>query len=261
MPAALEGQLVPKKFEDIIGEAFSIYRKHFLKLITIIALPLLLYYLIESILNVGHWYNCGAEETDLLSSLLKSFLAMTSSMLLFPIEIGGMIRAVAGHYLEAQVDIVDAYDFAFKKYFPLLGTELLAFLAVLFLSVTIICIPLAIYFIVAWLFNSPAVALQGTSPAQALKTSSNLVKGNWWRAVGILFLSFLILLVIGLLFLPLLFLAPYLVLPVVSIILGPVGFIVVLLLYFDLRVRKEGYTLEQMRKEIYPKSAPISAVE
>jgi len=265
MPARLEGQLVPKKFEDIIAEAFSIYRKHFLKLITIIALPLLIYYLIETILNGAHWYNRGAEENDLSSYLLKSILSITSGLLLYPIEVGGMTRAVAGHYLEAQVDIVDAYDFAFKKYFYILGTDLLAFLGLVLLSVTIICIPLAIFFVVAWLFNSQAAALQRASPARALKTSSKLVKDNWWRVVEILFLSILILLVIalvlGLFSLPLLFLAPYMLLPVGTIILGPVGLIVTVLLYFDLRVRKEGYTLEQLRKEIYPESSPIPAIE
>ncbi len=126
----------------------------------------------------------------------------------------------------------------------------MAALAILGMAITVIGIPFAIYFGVRWTFIWQVALLQGIGPRDALSRSSDLVKGNWWRVVGILFvvgiiagaISWILGLILGLI-------------PVVGEIIGiilitPIAIIGATLLYYDLRVRREGYNLEKMASEL-----------
>ena len=67
----------------------------------------------------------------------------------------------------------------------MVGAVILAGLALLGMSITIIGIPFAIYFGVRWTFIWQAVLVEGTGSRAALSRSSDLVKENWWRVLGI----------------------------------------------------------------------------
>jgi hypothetical protein len=60
-------------------------------------------------------------------------------------------------------------------------TQLMVFLAIVLLLITIIGIPVAIYFGVRWIFASQAVILDGTSGREALRRSAEATTGRWWR--------------------------------------------------------------------------------
>ena len=59
------------------------------------------------------------------------------------------------------------------------------------LAVTIIGIPFAIYFGTRWGFYAQAVLIERTSATNALKRSRALVTGTWWRVFGIMLAIFL----------------------------------------------------------------------
>jgi hypothetical protein len=50
----------------------------------------------------------------------------------------------------------------------------------------------AVFFYIRWAFAVPAVVLENARPIQALKRSWRLVRGSWWRVFGILLLAGLI---------------------------------------------------------------------
>ena len=59
-------------------------------------------------------------------------------------------------------------------------------LVVVVLAVTIVGIPFALYFAVRWGFFVETLLLEGVSARDALRRSSELVTGMWWRMCGML---------------------------------------------------------------------------
>lgn len=118
---------------------------------------------------------------------------------------------------------------------------------------------------VSWAVAAPAVVLEGVGPIHALRRSYALVKGGFWRVLGILLLAaLLVFLVGGLLSLPFAIgqEIPVLTHPdphgltfTLSVVIGQLGSIVsgtvtspfsagvAVLLYVDLRMRREGLDL------------------
>jgi hypothetical protein len=133
----------------------------------------------------------------------------------------------------------------------LLGTSLLVSVLIFLMCITVIGIPFAIFFGVRWAFSTQCVMLEGASGTQAMAISARRVIGSWWRTFGILLLTFVIVGVIsgivdgifGALHIGLLTLLVSL---IVGILTAPFSTAVVTLLYFDLRVRKDGLTHDDL---------------
>ncbi len=123
---------------------------------------------------------------------------------------------------------------------------------------------LVTYYFVRWSLYLPAVVLEGEGPIGALARSSRLVQGQWFRAGAVLTLASLILIV--LVSVPVLIVSLVIGLAgvasgfgnpesssvvtqsvtfVVQILFSSVGFITYLLLFVDLRNRREGTDLSE----------------
>lgn len=187
---------------------------------------------------------------------------------------GALTKAIADAYLQDTVQVNEAFKTSRKRYFSLLGTGLLAFLAMGF-GFVLLVIP-GIYLSVVYTFAVPVVVLEGLSGLSALRRSYNLVKGAWWRVAGVIFvlslLSWVIqfalsipAMIIGVIGIALPVLAPSLALisrtlqAFVSVVITPLIVIGTTLLYFDQRVRKEGFDLWLSADAInIPESEPVS---
>ena len=201
---------------------------------------------------------------------LMSIITVVSSIVAYPLMAGALIHAVSEQYLRQTIDIHRAYRFAWKRLGAMIGATILAFLTVVGMfviatSVTkaissgvgaifmVIYFCTAIYLTVRWIFIWHAALLEDLGPKPALSRSSALVKGNWWRVLGIMLvvgiigvvISFLLVLILG-------------VIPIVGPIIGgilsaPIAIIGATLLYYDLRGRQEGYSLESLAGELHIK--------
>lgn len=116
-----------------------------------------------------------------------------------------------------------------------------------------------IYLLVALLVSTPAMILERLNPVSAMQRSRQLVQGMWLRSAGTYVLAsilvFLVALIPSLLFIrvsagarvsdthPL---AGEIAAVVTSMLTTPFMAIVVVLIYYDLRVRKEGLSLESL---------------
>ena len=118
----------------------------------------------------------------------------------------------------------------------------------------------------------PAMLEEGLGPIAAVRRSWRLVQGSFWRIVGIVVVVYVLAQVVqsaltavfGLLalFIPglsgdargaLLLVA----LTAVQVIVGPIFAIAVSLLYFDLRVRKDAFELDQLAGAVSPLPPPV----
>lgn len=249
--------LKPRKLGGIITETFRIYRRNFWRLILIVAivevfLGLLSFDVWTRVLSTFPTFPVPQEYLSLfkLNRMIGTILPLLAySIAVLPLMGGALIHAVSEQYLPQPIGIRRAYRFAWSTVGAMIVATILAGLAILGMSITIIGIPIAIYFGVRWAFILQVASLEGLSPRAALSRSSALVKGTWWRVLGIMLVVGIIAGVIG---------AILQLIPIVGVIIGgilttPISVIGITLLYYDLRVRKEGYNLKTLSKELHVK--------
>jgi hypothetical protein len=143
----------------------------------------------------------------------------------------------------------------------------LAIAAVLGLfAVVLVMIVVGLFFYVRLLLATQAIVLEGQGPFAGLRRSWRLVGQAFWRSLGIFVLVYAFMYIVSLVIqLPLIVLGAFfgmlfnnsvlyqsltsLVTYGVLILVLPLQFIVFTLLYYDLRIRKEGYDLELMAQQ------------
>lgn len=170
--------LKPMRFEDILDTTFSLYRKHFFLFLGLVAFSLL------SELAL-HFLGDFSEFFLDRSSLLGVAIVLIAITFLI-IGTGGIVLGSGATYLCENVTIHSVLQRTMDRFWRLLGCFLLWLLVVAGLTVTVIGIPFAIYFAVRWglflgtiMFEKPVISI-------ALKRSSELVEGMWWRVFGML---------------------------------------------------------------------------
>lgn len=118
--------------------------------------------------------------------------AIVSIALLIPTVIVSIIaqaaiaRAVADVADGAVPDFESVYRRVLSRVGTLLVTVLRIIVIVLALFITIVGIPFAIYFAIRWAFVAQAIVIEGESSSGAMELSARVVKGSWWRTLGIL---------------------------------------------------------------------------
>ena len=246
----------------LMVEAFRIYRERFFMIVPIVAVtqvPYILGLLLE---------RAYGPETPV------TFLLDIASNVLFLAMYGAVAHVVAQHIAQPTINVGEAYRRAVRRLLPMLGVEIIiivlggiAILVGVFfasqlqfasprtttigLGVTIVLVAIQAG---VRLFAVLAIVLfEGRSPLAALKGSVRLVRGRWWWVFSVLAAALIIStspFVIGLLLGATTGLVGDFALEVVSILTIPVSVIAGTLLYFDLRVRSEGYSMDKLAEEL-----------
>jgi hypothetical protein len=166
---------------------------------------------------------------------------------LSPIAQGAMALAVGDAYRGRSITVGSAYRASFRRALALAGTFLLMGLGVL-LGVVLLVIP-GLYLAVAWMLATQIVMLEGIAGSSALSRSRELLRSHMWRALGITVLAVIVMGVISTV-LQLLVSGIPIVRSVASAIAQSVAMAfytgVGVVLYFDLRCRKENFDLEHL---------------
>lgn len=168
-------------------------------------------------------------------------------------------RIIASAYAGSRTTARESLSFAARRALPLLWVTLLVYvLAGLGLLGLIV---LGVFLWVSWAVAIPVLLVEDTRGFAALRRSRGLVKGRWWSTFVVVVVSAILVSVItGLLTAALLILPAALFsddLGVAAVASGLAGIVgaavttpfqaaVAVLLFYDLRVRKEGLDLEQM---------------
>ncbi|RKU31022.1 hypothetical protein C6499_05170 [Candidatus Poribacteria bacterium] len=178
--------LKPMRFEDILDTTFSLYRKHFSLFLGLVAFSLLSELALHFLVNFSEFFSHY--------SLLKllGIAIVLIAITFFIIGIGGIAIGSGATYLGENITIHSVLQRTMDRFWQLLGCFLIWLLGVTVLTVTVIGIPFAIYFAVRWglflgtiMFEKPVISI-------ALGRSSELVKGMWWRVFGMLLAIFLL---------------------------------------------------------------------
>lgn len=182
-------------------------------------------------------------------------------------------RVIAQAYLGETTDWRNSLTYALHRAGPLLWLTLLYAIGLVFGLLLVFVGSIWLY--VAWAFAMPALFVESLRGRRALGRSFALVKGRWWRTFGVITVGFIFAAVISAVvqgvFVAGIFVGSdndVLVL-VLSTIAGIVGLAVttpfqaalITVVYFDLRVRKEGFDLELLASEIGGGGAPYVSNE
>jgi hypothetical protein len=265
---------------EILDTAIRLYRKNFVAFFGIAAIPLLAL----TVLNIFWLLNYESTSViDLVQSLLVgNFItfaltkAISNTYLGKPVTILGSYRIgwkrfgslLGALFLEGIIVAAPLILFvclssavlvsAYRGY-SLTGVQVLTSCLIL------PCAIWAIFFSTRYIAVTPSIIAEDESAAGSLRRSWELTRGVWWRVFGIMFaVGLLVYLVSGL---PATIVTAFvtytrqvdtttglILVEVISqlgtMIAMPVQLAVNTLIYYDLRVRKEGYDLELMAQQM-----------
>ena len=259
------------RFEDILDTTFSLYRKHFWLFLGLVAFSVLSELPLHLLSDFSQLF--------FDHSFLLGIAAVLITITFFVIGIGGIAIGSGATYLGENITIRSALQQTMDRFWQLLGCFLLWSLVVTVLTVTVIDIPFALYFAVRWGFFIQTIMFEKPVISIALGRSSELVKGMWWRVFGMLFAILLLSTVvhaiieisIGFILIatnlvsevdfidilqwglfgesfesstPLFHAISIVIHLVVYAISFPIWIIGITLLYFNQRIRKEGFDIE-----------------
>ena len=243
-PTPPAGILRPRDLGELVNETFHVYGRNFglfFRIALISQLPVF----------IG----------GLLPGVAASSVFLVIGVLVYIIAAGAAAVAVAFHYLGKQGGVSECYSRAANVTLSLIGSAIVVLIALalsVVLGVIIVGIVLFFYLLVVWYFYVQPVMFEGKRGAlQPLARSRGLVRGSWWRLFGIGVVYVVLLAILGLLAsIPGSIAQSFssevggVLFAVGGAIVEPIGLIGATLVYIDLRVRKEGYTLEAMAEEV-----------
>jgi hypothetical protein len=280
---------------ELLDELFRLYRRHFSLIVgvaLVVALPGLVWTLVTGAyrLNSASYANLftttpgtapvfnSVQFANLVGPILLGFLG---SIILLPFSVGAVYRAVTDVALGRPATIGSVLRETLARYWPLLGliglavaffivwviAEIIGFLLLVLPGLAVFCA--VIYLVVRWSLTVAAMMAEDIGPIRGLGRSWNLVTGSWWRTLGILLIvgilqaiiSYGLVILLGLIaaiFATGDFQAALVQIggTLLSTLVSPITTIAVVLLYFDLRVRKEGLDLDQLAQQTSPGPAP-----
>jgi hypothetical protein len=255
---------------DLLDETFRMYRRHFFLfagISVILAIPLaaLTGYGLLSLSN-NLLQALSSDRTPDLNQLTPTLVILVVAMLvgfaLYPFTSAVVVYAACESALGRPVTLWGVVGGVLRRYFPIAGYLILCWLMVL----TFCLLPLWIWIWVGWIAVLPVMFIENTGLVAAMGRSWRLVEGRWWRTFLIVFLIVVLWYVVRLALGAALFLVNALLqivlTPLVTLaIIGaasevlyalatPVVQIALVLIYFDLRVRREGLDLFQLAQHV-----------
>ena len=251
--------LLPRGVGEVVDTAIALYRRHWKLLVGTAAVVVVPVQLLSSFAN----RNVVSQIGDTFRSMQKGLTPVTTNtsvgtpggllaLLALPFLTAALATAAASCYLGRPMTPGRAWRATMRRFWAVLGLGFLR-LVITGVGVVLFMVP-GIFLYIRLLVAPVALVVEGAGPVSALERSWRLTSGQWWRTCGVEVLK-------GLMagFGYLLIELPVILLGIVS---GPVGWLllatggslvqvlvapflvaVTVVVYFDLRIRKEAFDL------------------
>jgi hypothetical protein len=206
------------------------------------------------------------------ASLGASAILSVTGVIIGLLATASCVKAISDIYLDQPTDIGSSLRFALRRLGSLVWLEII--LGVLVTLATIALIIPGIWLWVSWSVATPVLLIDGARGSKALGRSRRLVRGRWWPTAGLLFVAAVMVAVVGgaiegaLVGISLAGGGESLVLTVVvvslaaaisSVLVRPFQAAVTTVLYYDLRVRHEGYDVQLLAEQLGIEPAALPA--
>lgn len=250
--------LRPLSTSELLDRTFHLYRNNFLLFVGIAAIPQIV---VLALRLVAATMMTGYVLTGL--SLAISFFAGIISFAAIEISQAATVLAVSNIHLEHPVSIGSAFSAAKGSMLRVIGISFAMAIAIGIATIFLV-IP-GIYVALMWAVTIPVTVLEGGSLNVSVTRSSSLTKDNRGRIFVIYLLIIGLVIVVGMIFqIPIAIIAaivsrgnPSGALALIQItsaigtfistsLVGGLATIALTLIYYDLRVRKEGFDMQLM---------------
>jgi MFS family permease len=278
----------PMGVGDILSTALALYRRHWQTLLAIAAVVVVPLTLLQYLL--GHWVRTQGEATSngVVSTSswavgVAGLVAGLAGLLMYPVLTGAITRAVAAEVAGEDPSVEQSYRFGFHRLGPVLLVSVLVGLAILggFILFALLigvgmllgfrvgtgtagvagafAVLIGIYVGVRLALSTQALVVEGRRGTEAMRRSWSLVGGHWWHAFGALLVAALLTGVVNAVIT-----APFsgmgwvvqgLAAAVATVVTLPYGVLVGVLLYLELRARKETLSMEALRADLRASAA------
>jgi len=268
MDVASSPRFEPMTTGVLLDRAFRLYTGSFSLMLGIAAAAYVPFYLIMLVIESSIGGSLPSLDAGISTLLFQVVFLILWASLAFPIASGATTYAISERYLGNDVTIGDALRRGLSHFLPLSIAQITATIRVMF-GFMLFIIP-GILWMLSYSLIVPAIVVEGQRALPSLRRSRDLIKGFRGKAFGILLVVNLLQLVLvggvgmitGLLFSgesgsdTVLSSALN---NLLSIFLAPLGIIAAILLYYDMRIRKEGFDLEMLSRAIAAEPQPLAA--
>jgi len=285
-PAMMEmrARLRPMGIGDILDETFRLYRANFLLFlatvavveiplqIIVLALTLSLVGSIQSLSTLSSVTTSGEPLTSSQRDTLIHSVAASSglaglvsliSIIALALVSTALALVISRRYLDRAVTVGEAYRASLNRIGSFLLATIWIGIRVLLMAITIIGIPFAIYFGVAWTLFPQAIILDGVDGGAASRRSRELISGFWWKTFGLLIVTQLLITIVSSIPTAIVTAAigntvgalytrtvvSGIIGLIVGLLLRPIQATATTLLFYDLKIRKEAFDLEAMTQQ------------
>jgi hypothetical protein len=279
-------RLRPLDIGDVLDETFRMYRKQFVPLITVMAIIVVPASLLSLVVTLATGFSGpmiqrtieqrGDLTTVIAGVILLVMVGLVAGLLQIA-AVGAATLITSGAVLGQPIGVGEAFRQAFGRFGSLMLAGLATGIPLGLLVMTCIGIPFAFYIGLGWSVTFPTIMLEGRGAIEAMGRSWNLVRGERWR----LLVCWVLLLLIYYLLVSIpsgffAFIAGFaavatggnqgvmalvqagnvLFSAIGQVFFGSVLYITATILYYDLRVRKEAFDLEQRLPSDVPPPMP-----
>lgn len=266
MPAtSYAPQLRPLSVGEILDAGFRLLRYRFGTLMLCVLVPVVPLTVVATILQAStdeNAFDLNSTETNASgAAVVGTVLSAILQGAAVGLGIAACIKVISAAYLGERAGVGDSLRYGLSRILPLIGAYFLIIL-ILIPSFIALIIP-GIYLAVKLSLTFPAVVVERVGPGTGIRRSFNLTRGNWWRIFGVIVVVFLIEAVIN--FAVISVLVPAVVsnasevaVAVLTTVLNIIVFAityplwasVLTVLYYDLRVRNEGFDLQLLAQGV-----------
>ena len=252
---------------SLLDRTFRLYAGNLALMLGIVAVSNVPVYLLQMGLLVAVPY-CEPATGRLLAGLTPLLVLILIGLGAYPLTVGAGTYAISERYLGREVGIGTAYAHAWKRWGALLNAQFTLGLRI-FGGCLLLLVP-GIILACAYAVAIPAVMLEGTNAITGIHRSRDLSKGLRRKVfnVGIMLVALnLVVVIASSIFVRLALdtpsvagaLAEIVAQNLVTMAFTPLGVIANILLYYDFRIRKEGFDLEMLSQAMATESEPSAA--
>ena len=270
MNTASSPRFEPMTTGVLLDRAFRLYTGNFALMLGIAAAAYVPFYLIMLAIQSSFGSGFPSRDGSIPTLLFQLVFMILWASIAFPIASGATTFAISERYLGNDVTIGDALRRSLSHFFPLSIAQITATIRVVF-GFFLLVIP-GILWMLSYSLIVPVILVEGQKAIPSLRRSRDLIKGFRGKAFCILLVVNLLQLVLaagvdmlaGMLFSAatgggnILGAAMN---NLLSIFLTPLGIIAAILLYYDMRIRKEGFDLEMLSRAIATEPRPMVAAQ
>ena len=272
VPRMQAPSLRPLEIGEILDVGFKIYTRHFGLLLKTVALVVVPVQIIGGLILLGSVedprvivgdFASADPVTDTTGAIANALVTFVGGGLAQVVATAACVKAVSDVYLQQAPTAGLSLRFAGRRLHSLVWISILQ-AALLLLAFLALVVP-GIWLTFAWIVAIPALLLEGHKGRKALGRSFRLVRGRWWPTFGVMLVAYLLVGVVSFLSGVVLGLVSFtsigdnLLATVAAVtaansfaylIATPFAAAIVVLVFFDLRVRKEGLDIALLAAHI-----------